>query len=134
MLIVGVVFGSLYMGVGFAFDVTRFERENLRATQVILRRMEGIRLFNWLQITDTTLNPTNFSDAYIPGSSVTNFYVGKLSVADVVLDPPVSYSNLMKKLTVTVSWQSNGRLRTRTASTYIARDGVQNYVYLTNSP
>jgi type II secretory pathway pseudopilin PulG len=128
--VVGIAFVSLYRGILFAFDTTRFERENLRATQVILRRLEGIRLFNWNQISDPTLNPHLFSEHYLPGSSTNDLvYSGTVDVSPVTLDPPASYSGNMKKVTVTVTWTSDHVLRTRSASTYVARDGVQNYIY-----
>ena len=63
--IIAILFVSLYRGIAFCFDATRAERENLRATQVILRRMEGIRLFNWNQITNTALNPPIFYEEYL---------------------------------------------------------------------
>src|ERR1041385_6981427 len=118
--IVALLFVSLYSGIAFCFKVTRSERENLRATQVMLRRMEGIRLFNWNQISDTNLNPLVFYESYIPGvagSGVT--YTGRTDVTTMVaLDPPASYSTNMKRITVTVSWSSDAVLHTRTASTF----------------
>ena len=131
--IVGVVFVSLYAGIFFSFAVTRSERENLRATQVILQRMEGIRLFNWNQITDTNLNPSTFLEQYVPASAGVPasgvMYTGQVAVTSVTLDPPATYSANMKKFTVTVTWSSGNVLCTRSASTYVAKYGIQNYIY-----
>jgi len=130
MAVVAIAFIGLYRGIAFSFDVTRFERENLRATQILLRRIEGIRLYNWNQVTDTTLNPLSFSEAYLPGGGSGGLvYTGSVQVATAVLDPAATYSNNMKQITITVTWRSAGVLRTRTASTYVARDGIQNYIY-----
>ena len=131
--IVGVSFVSLYAGIFFCFGVTRFERENLRATQVMLQRMEGIRLFNWYQLTNTTLNPTNFLEQYYPGSGSIPasgmFYTGRVEVLPVTLDPTATYSTNMKQIRVTVEWASGKTPRTRTISTYVSKNGVQNYIY-----
>jgi prepilin-type N-terminal cleavage/methylation domain-containing protein len=131
--VIGTLFITLYLGIAFCFDKTKSERENLRATQVMLRRMEGIRLLSWDQVTNTTLNPLNFSEQYIPGavgSGVT--YTGRLEVADVTLDPPATYSGLMKRITVTVTWTSGTIQHARTETTYAARDGIQKYVWKKN--
>ena len=132
--IMGVSFVSLYAGIFFCFGVTTSEREDLRATQVILERMEGIRLFNWNQITDTALNPTTFYARYFPGSgggpASGLTYTGQLEVATALtLTPLPTYGANMKKITITVQWLSGSVLRTRTASTYVAKDGIKNYIY-----
>jgi prepilin-type N-terminal cleavage/methylation domain-containing protein len=128
--IIGTIFVSLYRGIAFCFDKTKSERENLRATQVILRRLEGIRLLSWDQLTNSTYNPGTFYETYLPGvagSGVT--YTGQIVVAGAALDPPASYGDRMKSVTVTVTWSSGPILHTRTAKTYVSRDGIQNYVY-----
>jgi prepilin-type N-terminal cleavage/methylation domain-containing protein len=131
--IMSIGFVSLYAGITFCFSVTRFERENLRATQVILQRMEGIRLFSWEQLTNTTLNPTTFQERYLPlaGAIAASgaVYTGRVEVASVILDPAATYSANMKKVTVSVDWVSGKTLRTRRVSTYVAKDGMQNYIY-----
>lgn len=131
--IIAIAFVSLYAGIFFSFGVTTFERENLRATQVILQRMEGIRLFSWNQVTNTTLNPTTFYERYFPGSGSLPpsglTYTGQLVIAPLTLDPVTTYQTNMKSVTVTVQWMSGTQLRTRSVTSYIARDGIQNYVF-----
>jgi hypothetical protein len=127
------LFASLYLGISFGFSVTDFERQNLRATQIILERMEGLRLLNWNQLTDTALNPTTFSQPYYPaiGSNSASgvIYTGQMTVSSVNLDPPASYSNNMKQVTVTLTWSSGSVSHSRTLSTYASRNGIQNYIY-----
>jgi hypothetical protein len=124
---------ALYGGIAFAFSVTDFERQNLRATQIILERMEGIRLLNWNQLTNTALNPTTFTQQYYPavgGAPASGVvYTGQVTVASVCVVPAVTYSNNMKQVTVTLTWQSGSILHTRTLSTYSSRNGIQNYIY-----
>jgi prepilin-type N-terminal cleavage/methylation domain-containing protein len=131
--IIAVTFVSLYAGITFCFGVATLERENLRATQIMLQRMEGIRLFNWNQLTNTTLNPATFEEQYFPGSGNVPasgiIYTGEVEVANVVLDPPASYSANLKQVIVTVRWASGNVPRVRSISTFVAKDGIQNYVY-----
>jgi prepilin-type N-terminal cleavage/methylation domain-containing protein len=133
VVIMSIAFVSLYAGIFFCFGVTRSEREDLRATQVMLHRMEGFRLFNWDQITNTTLNPANFVERYIPGFGTNPAsgisYTGTVSVGAVTLDPPASYTNMMKQITVTVNWSSGRVLRSRSMTTYVSRNGIQNYIF-----
>jgi hypothetical protein len=133
VVIMAIAFVSLYMGISFSFGVTTLERENLRATQVMLQRMEGIRLFTWDQLMDTALNPKTFTEQYFPGSGSKPasgiIYTGEVEVADVTLDPPASYSPNMKKVTVTVKWTSGNVPRSRSTFTYVAKEGMQNYIY-----
>lgn len=131
--IMAVAFVSLYAGIFFCFGVTRSEREDLRATQVILHRMEGIRLFTWEQITNTALNPTTFYERYLPATGANPAsgltYTGTVAVATVILDPPVTYTNQMKRITVTVNWSSGKLPHSRNMTTYVSKNGIQNYIY-----
>jgi len=135
--IIALLFVTVYLGIAFGFSVSRAERENLRATQVILERMEGIRLFTFDQLSDTNLNPTFFTKSYYPpsfgGQSPGITYTGRVTVASsITLDPPATYSDDMKKVTVQLDWVSSNVHRTRSLVTYAARNGIQNYVISTN--
>jgi prepilin-type N-terminal cleavage/methylation domain-containing protein len=132
--IISVMFISLYVGLAFGFAVTQLDRENLRATQIILERMEGIRLFTFDQVSQPALNPPMFTNYFYPlaqaGQSKGITYVGRVTVANgVPLSPPATYSDRLKTVTVTVTWTSGGLGRTRTMSTYVGRHGLQNYIY-----
>src|ERR1051326_3054029 len=131
--VVAVLFVSLYLGISFGFSVTDFERQDLRATQIMLQRLESIRLLNWNQLTDVNYNPTTFYERYYPGSG-TNIasgitYTGAVQVVSATLEPLPTYSSGMKKVTVSVSWQTGNVLRKRSVSTYSSQYGLQNYIY-----
>jgi prepilin-type N-terminal cleavage/methylation domain-containing protein len=134
--IMAIAFVSLYAGIFFCFGVTKSEREDLRATQVILHRMEGFRLFTWNQITNTALNPTTFTERYLPASGTNPAsgltYTGTVAVTSVTLDPPVTYTNQMKQITVTVNWSSGNVPHSRNMTTYVSKNGVQNYIFYAN--
>ena len=133
VLIIGIVFVSLYLGISFGFGVTQLEREDVRATQIMLQRMEGIRLFTWDQLTNTALNPPTFQERFYPGTGngtargVT--YTGTVAVTDITLTPTATYADRMKQVTVTVQWVSGRVPRTRSLTTYAAKNGIQRYIY-----
>jgi type II secretory pathway pseudopilin PulG len=135
--IIAILFVTLHLGIAFGFSVSRAERENLRATQIILERMEGIRLFTFDQVSNTSLNPTTFTKSYYPpalgGQSPGITYTGTVTVVpNITLDPPATYSGDMKTVTVQLDWVSSNVHRTRSLTTYVARNGIQNYVISTN--
>jgi prepilin-type N-terminal cleavage/methylation domain-containing protein len=131
--ILAIMFASLYSGIRYGFSITDASRQDLRATQILLERMEGIRLFNWNQLVDTNKNPVTFTKYYYPmatnGQSQGIAYQGTLTVTAPGLDPPATYSNVMKKVTVTLNWTSGSLQHTRSLSTYAAKNGLQNYIY-----
>src|SRR5687767_14388252 len=51
LAIAGVLFTSLYAGISAGFVVIETARENLRATQIMVEKLETIRLYTWEQIT-----------------------------------------------------------------------------------
>jgi len=138
-LLVATLFLSLYAGMAAGFAYTQALRENLRATQVLLERMEGIRLYNWEQLNSNGFIPQTFTAYYQPalgatGQNVGVLYTGSITISPVTLFPPASYSPDMRQVTVRVGWlssmgRSNVIVRQRTMRTYVARQGLQNYIY-----
>ena len=134
--VLGVSFVSLYAGMSAGFAMTRLSRENLRATQIMMEKMEGIRLFNWNQVTFSNMIPTNFIERYYPGvgggqpSGVT--YRGTIEVSSPASQnfyPARSYDNNLRVVTVQVEWESGDVTRRRQMSTLVSKNGLQNYVY-----
>ena len=134
--LLSIIFVSLYGGMSSGFAVTRVSRENLRATQILLERMEGIRLFNWDQLVYSNWIPAHFTNWYYPltnaaaNESPGIMYLGSMEVSrNPSLSPASSYSFKMCAVTATVRWTSAGIPRTRSITTYVARNGIQNYVF-----
>lgn len=131
--IVGIFFLSFFAMTGTGFNIAKRSRENLRATQIILNRMEGVRLFNWDQLADTNKLPASFTESYDPSATNGNsgtVYTGTMRVTTPVMNPVATYSsNGVKQVTVNLSWNSGGMNHTRTMSTYISKFGAQNYVF-----
>ena len=138
MAMAGVMFLALYAGLGFGFRIIRMARENTRATQIMLEKMETIRLYTWSQINSNGFLPTtNFTVPYYSVGSSTNsslMYTGRITIANCPVTDnsgnPASYATDMKQITIELDWCPIGSTnRTRTMSTYVTRNGMQSYVY-----
>lgn len=133
--IFGLSFVSLLAGISSGFAFTQLAREDLRATQLMLERMETIRLYNWGQINGNNgfVIPTSFTNAYYPPGLSTNgggiYYTGQLAIASATNLGTASYTNTMRSIQVSLQWKSGNIVRSRSMSTLVASNGIQNYVY-----
>ena len=131
MAMAGVMFTSLYAGLAYGFKIIKMGRENTRATQIMLEKMETIRLYTWTQINSNGFIPTNkFVVPYysVNGTNSSLVFTGQCFIQPSGLT--TTYSNDMKKITVRVDWGSAGELsRTRSMVTYVSKGGLQSYVY-----
>jgi prepilin-type N-terminal cleavage/methylation domain-containing protein len=124
-LLVLAVYGAITSGMGNM----RMARENLRATQVLLEKMEAIRLYNWDQL-NSGFAPPAFIVNYDVNSGSTNsgiLYFGSVTIKKA--DTGTTYAPDMKEVVVQVNWKTGSIPRTRSMSTYVCRSGIQNYVY-----
>jgi len=136
-----VVLVSLFAGISAGFGVTQAARENLRATQIMLERMETVRLHTWNQLLYSNMIPATSTTSYYPlaeqGQSTGTTYRVNLDITDAAMNPSATYSDRLRAIKVTVLWtnyygstrKTNVLVRSRTMTTYAARDGVQNYIY-----
>ena len=117
--------------VGYGFKSILRIRENQRATQVILEKAETLRLYSWDQVNTAGFIPSTFTANYDGDSAGSNYtgtiYYGTVSVG--AFPSGMSYSDKMKQLNLTLRWTTQGITRTRSFTTFIAKDGIQNYVY-----
>ena len=132
--IVAILGGGVVSSINYGLFVMRIARENQRATQVMVERLESIRLYNWDQVIAGNFIPTSFTENYDP-SAITNgqgvTYYGTLTVGPAVFSGATpAYSANMREFTVTLQWTNASRVpHFRTLSTYVAKNGIQNYVY-----
>jgi len=134
--LLGISFVSLYAGMSAGLGMTQVSRENLRATQIMVGKMESIRLYNWNQLTVSNMIPATFSERYYPGVGGRNAsgitYTGTIQIEKptaVNLYPRRSYDSNMRVVTVEVHWKSGDAVRSRKMSTMVSKNGLQNYVY-----
>ena len=130
VVVLAIMFVSLYSGFSAGFAVIQLARENLRATQILQEKMETIRLYNWEQINTPGFIPTNFVDTfYAAGTNTAGSmsYTGRVTIARPVITE--AYSNELKTVRIQLQWVSAGVLRNREMQTLVTRNGLQNYIY-----
>jgi type II secretory pathway pseudopilin PulG len=131
---------SLYAGFFSGFEVVRLSRENLRATQILLQKLEAVRLYNWSEINSTNYLKPTFTDYYNPmgitNGSVAATYSGFITLSSLSNVVPGDYQNKMVGVTAKVFWtnyvqkpNATALVRSRQMQTYVARYGMQNYIY-----
>src|ERR1051325_2552983 len=135
VFILAIMIISLYAGYSAGFSVVQVMRENLRATQILIQRAETIRLYNWTQVTDTNYLKPTFTEKYDPRATTTNtgtLYVGVVTT-NVPAGLPAAYNTNMLDVKITLYWTNytgNRKVvRSRQMETYVARYGLQNYIY-----
>jgi len=133
----GIMTLALYVSFAGGFAMVKVTREDLRATQVALERMEAIRLSPYSQLTDATKFPTNVTVYFDENGKST----GKGGVAYTVTfkaeklpspKPQSQFYTNMVQVTVGVSWKSGNVQRNRSMQTYVAKSGIQGYVGSSN--
>jgi len=131
-LIAGIMLPILYTGAASSFSTALSTRENLRATQIIVQRMEALRLVPYKTLQDPVAYPTNYTEYYNP-SGQTNGTRGTAYTITYNWAPgpsslPPSYRTNMLLVTVSASWNSGNVQRTRSMQSYVTRYGIQHYV------
>lgn len=132
--IIAITGAGVISSINYGLAIMRMARENQRATQVILEKLEAIRLYNWTEVTNSGFIPQNFTAPYDPtGSSNSQgtVYYGTMSVSIPNFSGTApNYSSSIRQFNVTLTWTNIGGLKhTRSLSTYVAQNGMQNYVW-----
>jgi len=130
--VMGVLLVTLYSGLTFGFAQIQVGREEERATQILSEKMEIVRLLTWDQLVNLPgYLPSTFNASYAVANP-TNAPVGSLIYSGIVqvTNAPVSenYSNDLRLVKISVSWQTRGLTHSRTMSTLVSRYGLQTYV------
>ena len=128
-----IMFTSLYGAFASGFATVRVNRENLRATQIMLSKLEGIRLCTFDQLTNTVYNPATFTESFDPkdDASHTGGVVYNGTYTSAMPGPgslPNTYRTNMLLVTANLNWTSGNMQHSRTMQTYAARDGIAGYV------
>src|SRR5260370_9223533 len=120
MGVIGTTCAALLTGITTGFFTMRMARENLRATQIILEKVETIRLYSWDQINTAGFIPATFTEFYIPTrtNSTGLLYNGTMTIAPAPITN--SYSADITLLTINLSWPTGYIHRTRHFSTFIS--------------
>ena len=125
MAVAGVSVIALLSAISSGMLTMQMARENVRATQ----KTETLRLYNWDQLIATNFLLTSFTEKYDP----TDTNVSALSYTGTVTKTAVpmttAYSDEMKQVTITLNWTTGRINRSRSFTTFVARNGLQNYIY-----
>src|SRR4030095_27128 len=130
-----IILAALYASFAYGYSAVKLTQEDLRATQILLQRMEILRLTSFSEIQNGT-----FTDYYDP-SAVSDAKAGAVYTITITTNAPTSsdmpvqpvyYMNNMRKVTVTATWTNSNKLRTRSLLTYASKSGIQSYVYAHN--
>jgi type II secretory pathway pseudopilin PulG len=137
VLVAGVILATIslayYGALSSGFSLVQSTREDLRATQILMQRVEAVRLCNWRQLADFT-----FREAYDPTASTatpagTMYYGTVTTNAASSITNNTSYKPNMRLVTVTLSWTNYNTPRPqshmRQMQTEVARYGMQNYIW-----
>ena len=123
---------ALYSGLTFGFATVKLAREDLRATQIMLQRVETLRLSDFSSIQTGTFtdyfDPTGATNASSGATYTITITTNAPTSSDMPVQP-VYYMNQMRKVTVTATWTNANQLRTRSLQTYASAKGIQSYVY-----
>ncbi len=133
--LLGILVLSVFGAFSSGLVVVKASRDNLRATQILVQKMETLRLLTWSQGTNNPIASTNFLASYDPtsrnpGTTYRGVYAANPAPASI----PAAYRKDMRQATVTVYWTNvlaRGKVavQSHAMKTFVARYGMQNYVY-----
>ena len=131
VLVLATICGALYSALSSSFAVLQTTREDLRATQILMQRIEAVRLCTWSELSNFS-----FQESYDPLTlnAQGTVYSGTLTVGPATDIPATSayYPNI-SLVTVNLAWTNclTGKPVThqRQMQTHVARYGLQNYIW-----
>jgi Tfp pilus assembly protein PilV len=124
---------ALYACFACGYSIVKMSREDLRATQILLERMETMRVSDYSKLTDPAKYPTNttvyFDEVNAAQGKGGTAYTVTFDARRLPAPKPQSqfYTNMLE-VTVRASWMSGKVQRSRSMQTYVARQGIQQYV------
>ena len=126
---IGVAF---YVGLSSCFSVLKTSREDVRATQIMMQKLEAVRLCTWSELTNFS-----FKEPYDPTSTNNGagvYYYGTVTKSPATTIPVTSsYANKICLVTVNVVWTnrfgSTPQVYSRQMQTHFARYGLQSYIW-----
>lgn len=123
---------SLYAGFSTGFMIVDSARQDLRATQILLQKVEAIRLCTWSSLANC---PVSFVESYDPSSGNSGtIYTGTLTTnVPSSIRSTAAYRTNMCLVNLTVSWTNytglQSAVHSRSMQTLVARYGLQNYIW-----
>ena len=130
--VVAIFAGGLISSFNYGFYAMEQVRENQRASQILVEATETARLYNWDNVFSGAWIPKKFTNVYDPQAISPErpgiVYYGTLSITNMPFT--TSYTPNMRQVNISLTWTNrHGSARTRSTTTFIAKDGAQNYVW-----
>ena len=135
MAIFGLAFASLFSALNSGVSTVRSTRETLRATQILDEKLDTVRLYTWDQVNSGYISnkfyvpfcPTNNLPRAVRPAGAGCMYTGIVSIVQAPITE--SYKTNLKEITIDLYWQSGGHVRHSRMKTFVARYGMQTYIY-----
>jgi len=128
-LILGITVAALCGGFSFGFNSIKLSQEEVRADQIMVQKLETLRIYSFSNVVNGYIQPTNFPAYYSTSNAVHGVtYNGTIAVSPYVPSAVgESYSNTLRQVTVSVSWFSEGMNHTRSMRTLVSTNGIATY-------
>ena len=129
-LILGVTVAALCGGFSFGFNTIKLSQEDVRADQILVQKLESLRVYYWSNIVNPNFIATNFTAYYSTSNAAHGVtYNGTMRISPFVpsASSPEGYSNTLKQITATVTWFSGGLSHTRTMMTLFSTNGISTF-------
>ena len=133
--ILGLVIGGVYSGMVAQYALVRTNTDKLQAEQILVGKLDLIRLYSWNQITNSLLQVTNVD---VLSNSIASTFVstgndGSSNVfsGQVTVSPPdmtETYTSSVVMVTVQVTWTNSSGVFSNSASTLVSQYGLHNYI------
>ena len=106
--ILAIVIFSLYAALSFGFTTIRLSQENVRADQILMQKMETIRVYHWSQVFNAGYLPSTFQTSFSPNSANPGVtYDGTITITNFPVSAAnESYADSLRQTTVTLNWTS----------------------------
>jgi prepilin-type N-terminal cleavage/methylation domain-containing protein len=132
VFVLAIIAIAFYGALSSGFGMVQTTREDLRATQILMQKMEAVRLCTWSQ-----LSSFSFREPYDPLGGTNQagvVYSGTISNSPATsIATNSDYYPRMCLVTVTVGWTNFNGSRSvghvRQMQTQVARYGLQNYIW-----
>ena len=66
MAVIGILITALYSALSSGFATEQLDREDFRATQIMIEKMDQLRVISWEELLDPTITPTSFDASFNP--------------------------------------------------------------------
>jgi len=128
-----ISFAALLTGLTTNVSTVKYARETVRATQIMEEKLDTIRLYTWDQLNTAGYVPSPFYAPFYPSTALSGAQVPGVTYTGVVTMAvaPITegYKSNLVQITVDLYWPSHPKVSHAQMSTYVAKYGLQSYIY-----